>query len=350
MYTLNFSESSYIKTPANELAICRSADLRKVRLGRYPFTSGIKYYIARKGASLASSTLAESEKKLRKMGREFEELKRNNLVRTTDPRHIGRAEIDAYLIMLKKKGLQSNTRSRYVQILNGYLMMFGNNIINEMKAQDGRILPPKTDPQIVALSLEELQAIFDAGDSVEGHRGTIIRGVMALAFSTGIRPKEFILAEYRDLDVRGKRFFVRHPKGEESWGSQQWVPIIRGDMIPRLERFLIERERMIEEYGVSSKYLFFNPRTGEPYTLNTIRTMKKGVEKGSGVRFSLKDFRSSLASQTIMGDLSRLKPVSLQLRHANLATTERYYARIYHGEIESAIGDVWKDRSIRRRQ
>ena len=40
------------------------------------------------------------------------------------------------------------------------------------------------------------------------------KGMCALSFATGIRPKEFRLAQVEDLDLNRMRFYVRHPKGE----------------------------------------------------------------------------------------------------------------------------------------
>lgn len=63
--------------------------------------------------------------------------------------------------------------------------------------------------------------------------------------------------------------------------------------------------------------------------------------------FSLKDFRSTFCSLMIAGNLSLLKPVSLQLRHSSVKTTETFYAKICEAdEIDAAIGDVWKDNPI----
>lgn len=336
---------SYLGLSDEELTACRKADLKRVRLGRFPFAGGIRYYVSRRILTMSKSTMIESEKKLRQMSREFEELKSSGAVGTTDPRHMQTCDVEAYLILLKRRGLKANTREKYVAVLKSYLRFWGNHVIDDMIARDGRILPKKKDTHIRTLSVDELERIFDAADKMTGYHGTIIRGVLALCFATGVRPKEFIDAELGDLDLDGMRFYVRHPKGEESWAEPQWIPIIRGDVVPLLEQYIVERQQISVE-TTHSLYLFFNPKTGDPYTLKQIREIKRKVEAASGVQFYLKDFRSTLASMTIEGNLSRLKPVSLQLRHTSVTTTEKYYARIREGEIEEAIGDVWKEHPI----
>ena len=57
----------------------------------------------------------------------------------------------------------------------------------------------------------------------------------------------------------------------------------------------------------------------------------------------MKDLRSSLASITVADDLTRLKAVSLQLRHTKLSTTESFYAKIENDRVEKEIGSVWKE-------
>lgn len=57
------------------------------------------------------------------------------------------------------------------------------------------------------------------------------------------------------------------------------------------------------------------------YTANGMRLIKAKVEKLSGTSFKLKDFRSTLTSVTVNGDMSRLPAMSAQLWHASMTTT-----------------------------
>jgi integrase len=56
--------------------------------------------------------------------------------------------------------------------------------------------------------------------------------------------------------------------------------------------------------------------------------MKDKISKISGISFQLKDFRSTLATMLVDGDETRMKAVSMQLRHESIKTTEQFYARI----------------------
>ena len=269
------------------------------------------------------------------------------MVRTTDPRHIGPEDVEGFLLWMKQQNYAASTKRKYLSILNSYLKVWNNSVILSMKASKGRLIPKRGDHQIRTNTYEEMQAIFDAADVMKGHRGKIIQGVIALMFGTMTRPKEIIAAEVSDLDLERNTFFVRHPKGEGSWGVPQIIPVIRGDMIPRLESYLEWRRGMCADHGIISNYLF-PKEDGTVYTLKAIRKMKEEVERISGVRFMLKTLRATAATMAIAGDVSRLKAVSLQLRHASVATTEAYYLAINKtAEIKSTLGDAWKNSEIR---
>jgi len=70
------------------------------------------------------------------------------------------------------------------------------------------------------------------------------------------------------------------------------------------------------------------------------------VEKLSGARFTLKDFRSTLASVTVNDDLSRLPAVSAQSRHASITTTQRSYVPMQKGIAGRQLRDAWKERPV----
>jgi integrase len=59
------------------------------------------------------------------------------------------------------------------------------------------------------------------------------------------------------------------------------------------------------------------------------------------------EHRVICASLSLEGNLGAIKAVSLQLRHASVAMTERYYARINcDKEVRDALGDQWRTNPI----
>lgn len=324
-----------------EEGLLLTANLQKLKLGRYPWAAGIKYYISRRELYLSSSTLVENARKLRMLGDMLEDLKTQGRVKTTDPRHISRTDIEALLIEMKRKRLEISTKEKYLALVNAYIRFFGNDAVERLRIERGRILPIKPQKKIQALSADELKDVFKALAEVGGHKGHTLRGMTALAFSAGTRPKETMYAQIEDLDLKNKRFYVRHPKGEESWASSQWVALIRGDMMPYLTNYVTYRSTFD-----AGSYLFINLDTKVPYAKNTISRWYRELSDVSGVKIRLKDLRSTLASLTIEGNLTRLKAVSLQLRHTKLSTTEKFYAKIRDEEVEEEIGNAWQDNPI----
>jgi len=194
-----------------------------MNLGRYPFRAGIPFFIQSRTPYCTPATIREDSRKLQYFARILSGLKAEGRVGTTDPRHIGRSDIEAFIVWMKLRGLSTSTRIKYLQVIDHYLLVFKNTTIQEMKDDRSLNLPRERDPKspIRALTIEELQAVIDSTYRIEGWKGQAIRGVIALGFGTGCRPKEIFDAEIRDIDLARRQFYVRHPKGEGSWGQSQ---------------------------------------------------------------------------------------------------------------------------------
>lgn len=331
-----------------ENAELRRADLTIVKLGRYPFRGAIKYYCAFQEGNLGKSTMDVDKRKLQQFAGVFEELKASKVILSTDPRKFTQAHISEFMIWMKSRNLNLSTQEKYLQILDRLLMLFGNDVIRRMRSDPLVHLPKgNRDKPIRALSIEDVQKIFKASEKVEGYTGIVLRGAISILFGTAIRPKELVEGLVEDVDLNTKMYFVRHPKGEGSWAEPQWTPIIRGDMVPKIQAFLCERKAYLDKKKISSDYLFVNPVTLLPITPYSLRKMKKRLEKISGVQFRLKDFRSTVATLLVEGNLANLPAVSLLLRHKSVSTTSTYYTRINRNkEIKDALDELWKKKAI----
>ncbi len=331
----------------------RREDLSKAHLGRKPFTASIRYYEAFQEGRLSRTTMEVDLRRLRSFAAFFEGLAESGACGSVDPRRMDEATVNEFLIWMREEGLKESTAEGYVKILNRLLSLFGNPVIEEMRKKPWLYRFPKAprDTPISALSREELQAVIDATYNLAGWSGEAFRGMLALAFATAARPKEVLSAQREDLDLEGRQFYVRHPKGEGTWGVPQWVPIVREDMVPLIAALLEGRARTMGELGVASPYLFFNPLTETPYSIQSMRKVKRKVEELSGVRFCIKDMRSTFATLTVNDDVTRIGAVSAQLRHSSTETTLRYYARINPEEaIRKDLGDAWTETAIEVRR
>jgi integrase len=192
---------------------------------------------------------------------------------------------DECLVIIEKEpnyheGLDPETQIKALCYLKQFLCFFGNYSFEELERK-GVGYPKKPRKEIKAIHQTDLEAIFHAIDGMEGWHGSIARGMIALYFATGIRPKEARLVHIEDLRLAEMKFFVRHPKGEGSWGVPQDVSIIRPDVVPMLMRYLQEREIHLDEYGyVSSAPLFPNLSQDRNafYSTHAFQTLNKKLK------------------------------------------------------------------------
>lgn len=325
----------------------RTADIRKVGLGCRPFMGGIPYYQARKEAYLTDTTIEENVRKLYYFADIFKQLKAEGTIKNTDPRHIGESDIEGFMIFMKKNKLQSSTKKKYLSMLDSYLGFFGNHIISDMRKQNKFSAINKGDVhKIKYIEEEDLRRIFKYVDNYPGYKGILIRGYFALIFGIAGRPKEIISALISDLDLENEQFYIRHPKGEDSWGVREWISITRKDMMPKISRFLEEREDYLEDIKCQSEFLFVNIETGQPYSLKTIRKIKDSIEKELNIDFKLKEFRSTYATITYKHNKNMKDAISKQLRHYKPSTTEGYYIAYDREQAAKELSDEWKKSKI----
>lgn len=324
-------------------------DVGRMRLGRYPFEAAAMNYMGRRHGTVAPTTETEEKRKYRYLGNVFEKLKRLGKVETTDPRHMGRKEMQEFMAWMRENHIDTSTQEKYIQLVNNLLESFKNHIVQEMKS-DGVRFPRAGKKPIRTIDKLDLDQIFDTANDMTGWQGSVARGIISLYFGTGVRPSELRLAEADDLKIKKMSLYVRHPKGEGSWASPQEVAIIRGDMVPIIERYLIERTEWLKKHGIAQAKPLFpsfgKNNKGDFYTANGFRQIKTKVEALSGVDFKLKDFRSTLTSITVNGDLSRLPAMSAQLRHSNLATTQKSYFAMERGVAGKQLRDAWKEHPV----
>jgi integrase len=120
-------------------------------------------------------------------------------------------------------------------------------------------------------------------------------------------------------------------------------------MLPLVERYLFEREEWIKANGrEKAMYLFPNLYRGKDgfFSTDCWRCIRVELENESGVDFMTKDFRSTLTTLTVKDDLSRLPAMSVQLRHASVGTTQKYYADIKRAQAGKQLKNFWKESEV----
>jgi integrase/recombinase XerD len=174
------------------------------------------------------------------------------------------------------------------------------------------------------ISDDDLVTILKTVDKMPGWHGSMMRDIIALYLSSGLRPRELRLAQLKDLNLKKKTIFVRHPKEENSWASTQEVTLVMDELFPLIERYVKERDEYLRAIGLPKcTALFPNVLKGEDgfYSEKTFNQIKTKVENLSGIHFRLKDFRPTLASRVESHDPNVLPSMSAQLRHSSTKTT-----------------------------
>jgi hypothetical protein len=72
-----------------------------LKLGRYSFNNAIQHFLDRKEGIWKASIMFEEKRKLELMGRTLEELHEQGKASTTDPRHMTRKDIQAFMANIK---------------------------------------------------------------------------------------------------------------------------------------------------------------------------------------------------------------------------------------------------------
>lgn len=311
-------------------------------MGRYPLVAVVNQYLEKRSIVVKKSTLDNETRILRYMAKEIQVLADSGKMSTTNPKKMVARDIKTYSDHLAGK-VNADTRRKYLQYLNGLLLFAGNPVMGQMKREGFRI-PRGSRKPIRSLDDGELDAIQGAAKELEGWMGARAAFLSVCYPATGARPSELRLSHFEDLNVKTWRLWIRHPKGEGSWGEPRTVPVMpkyRKDIL----RYLKQREAYLRSCGLSrATYLIPRCDGGKDtyYSSNAFRKLKKEVQEICGVEFKLKDFRPTFAQVTIDIDSNLLPDVSTALGHSSTKTTQRYYAQISCDHAAKRLEDAWE--------
>ena len=340
MLTLNSPGAVSPPKAAKHACTGKSSPKRKVqgvlglRLGCKPFPTATKIYLEEIKGSIKESTWKETRKKLNFIGKVLDDLNTKGEVKTLDPRHIDYRDILTFKGWMTRENYDPGTQKKWLTELKKFLLHFDNYVFEELKRK-GFKMPRETEKPIRTFREKDLHTILDATDRVKNEwHGRMIRGAFALYWATMRRPSEIRLCRIQDLDLERLTLRIEFPKGGGSWAAPSDVTILRDDMVPYIRQYLKDRERHLREYGKTSIMLFPNLCPNAPegrYSLSKFNEIKREVEQQAGVRFQIKDFRSSSATDALDRDPRALPMISTQMGHKHEATTQDHYARIKQG-------------------
>lgn len=310
---------------------------RTVRAMAQPFVAASKTYLDGVKAYYRPSTLERARRDLRTIRMDLETLTAERKIGTMSPRVMTERDVEALLILWRTrpvrrwgrdKPLDLASQAHLVKTLGNILGYFGNNVIETMRRKKYVRLPVDLKDKLIrVLTDNESARIRAASDTFEGWRGSVARFLVAFLPATGLRPKEFRLAKFEDLDLDSWTIGIAHPKGEQSWASAGNRTVILPTAEEAVKDFLRDRALMLGDRIHEALVPFVSEGELSYWSECGFRKMVCQLVQVSGVRFSLKDFRSTFAQSAKDRGVS-IEAVSRAMRHRNTKTTEQYYARM----------------------
>ena len=311
-------------------------------MGRYPLLTVIGRYLEKRKLMVCKSTLANERRILKHIDKVMRELGKDGRMENTNPEKTSPGDVRAFLDWMEERGFEPESKAKYLHCLNGVLLFCKNPVIENMR-REGFRLPRRTKKPIHAIPEVDLIRIQEAASKLEGWIGTRARFLVACYPATGLRPSELRLAHLEDLNTKKWTLYVRHPKGEGTYGQCREaivLPQYRGQIL----QYLKDRSEYVRSKGLSSA-TFLVPRCekgkDECYSANAFTELKARIERASGVDFKLKDFRPTFATMCVELDPNLLTDVSVMLGHADVKTTQRYYAQISCDSAGRRLEEAW---------
>ena len=249
-------------------------------------------------------------------------------VATLDPSKFTVDDIKALMDCWHKRGLKRSYQAKLLDALNGFLLWRNNSVISLMRKMKHVQFPEAEIEDIVTVASDQMECLRSAANLMDGWKGSIARFIVNVLPNCGLRPSEFRTQELAGVDVVHWRIIVTHPKGEDKYKRVQRTAVVAQAGRQALMDFIQEREAYLNgERHVALIPWRFKDRSVDFLGQHVLVDIKAELERLSGVKFKLKDFRATFC-QTYIDRGIRTDKVSQAMRHSSTKVTEAYYGRI----------------------
>jgi len=314
-------------------------------LGCNPFMTLLARHTAEGEGFYSPATVAERHRKLRKLGADLRRLKKEKKIRTDNPMKMGILEVTELLKDMRGRGLSVNTVSKQLGQLEVFLDWCGNPVIANLREKNKQAIPMQRVRRLPSLPEDDFQRILAAADAMSGWRGRVVGFLMAIYGYCGLRMSELRLAHLEDLDMREWTIRVRHPKGEDSWGEKR-VVYIPEPAREYVVRYMTARAEMMYRRDIREDVIPLVPSISprgrmDFYTAQGIGSLKRRVERLSGVKFDIRSLRRTYG-QLLLDRGATIDAVSKSMGHSSTKTTETYYCRKSDAMVREEIDRAWR--------
>lgn len=196
----------------------------------------------------------------------------------------------------------------------------------------GALITPTTRHHPAITEPKKIGALLRAIDSFEGHPAT--QAALKLAPLLFVRPGELRMAEWAELDLKGKVWRIPAHKMKLK---------TRGDHIVPLSKQAVQLLGAIDREGGGSKYVFPSVRSGKrPMSENTLNAALRRLGYSSD-EMTTHGFRSMASTRLNESGLFAPDVIERQLAHDDENEVRRAYNSAEHLPDRTRMMQYWAD-------
>jgi integrase len=247
-----------------------------------------------------------------------------------------------------EKNIQNSTSVKYWRYLTEILEYYKNDSLRDMLRERELRIPKVPPKELHSLTQNDVQAIRDAVQTMEGWEGDIARFVTVFYPYTGLRPSELRTEKLSDVNIETWSLVVSNPKGVASYGRKRTVPIPEPARQPLLD-FLEARKKYILKLGHNPNTDILIPckhwRVLGVWPDARWRSFKRMISQRTNVKFSWQVYRSTFCQWAIDRGAS-LQAVSKIMGHSTSSTTEKHYGRIQDSKAVDEVNRILSEPTV----
>ena len=316
-------------------------------MGRFPFLAYVNQFIAVVPWNDDRDSTKDTERRaLRHIYQDFNDLEKEGRVKTSNPQKFDAEDINHWMTY-RRKQVGPGMFQKDLQRLKTFLPFVGNPVMQQMKAKQQlpRITRTAIEQEISIVNDQDLDEARERAEHIRGWWGSVCRFILWFYPNAGCRPSEGRRALLSDLDTQNWTFYVRHPKGEKSYGQKRTTTILPPAR-PHILRFLKERAEMLQRKGGEEPELVPKQQGYGPFCAQRYRVIRNCATQG---KFTTRDLRPTFAQNAVDMGVS-IKSVAKLLGHSTTNTTERYYARFKNNAAINEINEAFESSTTTRRK
>lgn len=299
-----------------------------------PFFVIMTEYLSLMGTGVVTEESYDGMKrKYNAMCRDWQYLKEQKRVSTTNPAEITAKDIIAYIGLLRKgenhtKPLKDLTICKQLSLLKQLCEYENNHSVVQARRRYPALMPYRRRGRLPPVAKKDRNYLIEFANGLTDEKPVCMRGyaVCILGMCTGMRNKELRLANVSDISSDWV-IHVEHVKGERRYGEPRKV-LILPVAIPFLQRYLRVREEALRKKGVSSDVLFPHfdtPSAGKRLSSKRLSEQIRQISQETQVINNLRMCRRTFA-QIMMDSKVPDNTQMRQMGHIKRNTLRDYYA------------------------